>query len=230
MSPYSSIIRKLNCLEAIKQNLPPYELYFKSERTNWLTPAYLEKKLAGTRQYFDSQAQLGQSFSKKTLLLRQKRHQLEDLTRAGHDLVRATLHLEENEVLESTAFHKERFIEAKSQVLLTAIEQLVLKSESPVHFIDWPGFKSALALTRTDYLKEKADYTALKDSLEAEKQQFLQKEDEVDDLYHDTINTLEGALHEDRDVLVKIMPWRERKQTGGEGQTAGEKKTAEAVE
>ena len=42
----------------------------------------------------------------------------------------------------------------------------------------------------------------------------------MDDLYHDTINTLEGALHEDRDVLIKIMPWPERKQTGGEEQTA----------
>ena len=96
----------------------------------------------------------------------------------------------------------------------------MLKSEPPVHFIDWPGFKSALALTRTDYLKEKADYTALKDSLEAEKQQFRQKEEDVDDLYHDVINTLEGALHEDRDVLIKIMPGRGRKQTGGERQTA----------
>ena len=91
----------------------------------------------------------------------------------------------------------------------------MLKSEPPVHFIDWPGFKSALALAITDYLKEKADYTALKDSLEAEKQQFLQKEEDVDDLYHDVINTLEGALHEDRDVLVKIMPWPERKQASG---------------
>ena len=96
----------------------------------------------------------------------------------------------------------------------------MLKSEPPVHFIDWSGFKSALALAITEYLKEKADYSALKDSLEAEKQEFLQKEDEVDDLYHDTINTLEGALHEDRDVLVKIMPWRERKQASGEGQKA----------
>ena len=42
----------------------------------------------------------------------------------------------------------------------------------------------------------------------------------MDDLYHDVINTLEGALHEDRDVLIKIMPWPERKQTGGEEQTA----------
>ena len=146
-------------MEEIKQNLPPYELFFKSERTNWLTPAYLEKKLAGTRQYFDSQAQFRQSFSEKTLSLHQKRPRLEDLTRAGQALVHATLHLEANEVLESTAFNKKRFLEAKSQVLLTAIEQSVLKSEPPVHFIDWSGCKSALALARSDYLKEKADYT-----------------------------------------------------------------------
>ena len=98
----------------------------------------------------------------------------------------------------------------------------MLKSEPPVHFIDWPGFKSALELARTDYLKEKADYTTLKDSLEAEKQQFRQKEADVDDLYHDLINTLEEALHEDRDVLIKIMPGRE--QASGEEQKA---KTAE---
>nr|VFK26442.1 MAG: hypothetical protein BECKLPF1236A_GA0070988_105292 [Candidatus Kentron sp. LPFa] len=108
---------------------------------------------------------------------------------------------------------------------MTAIKQSVRKSESPVHFIDWSGFKSALELARTEYLQEKADYTALKDTLEAAKQQFLQKEADVDDFYHDTINTLEGALHEDRDVLLKIMPWRERKQASGEEQKEIEERT-----
>jgi hypothetical protein len=215
MSKYTSIVAKIHQLENIATNLDTYKSYFETERYGWFTPEYLGEKLSGAQEYFDSQEQLKREVSLLAIDFRKKREVMEDFTRGTIDLLRGHLHFTPNEQLEQLAFVKNVDTYERGQQALLGIEQFLLSGSEPRCFINFKALSTALGGALTDYKDEKQRYLVLKSKLEQEKQEFLQREDDLDDLYHDVINAIEGALHEDRDVLLKLMPWRKKKTSDG---------------
>jgi hypothetical protein len=207
---FANTIRRIDRIEQIITALPPYQLYFSAERYDWVNQEYLTPKMTGVREYFSSRNQLARELDVLTLNLRQKRSDLEDFVRTVVFLVRGYANLHPSDGLNEVISNQNHQIDQKSVLLLEKIDDLILKSNSPYGLTDFGVVKSELELKLNDYSSEKTQYDQLKTKMETEKQEFLQKEDEVDDLYHDLINAVEAALHEDRDILLKIMPWRKQ--------------------
>jgi hypothetical protein len=211
MSQFSRTIRKIKKLENIIDTLPAYQMHFAEQRYDWVKPEYLNEKIKNADEYFTNCEQIDTELSTITPDLRQKREKLEDLTRSAKYLLKSYLISHQNEELEKIAFPKTRQIEDKSKGIIHAIEQFIPTAEKSVDFVDWAKLKEELSSVLEAYTTQKAKYDDLKTNIEVEKQELLQKEDEIDDFYHEVVNTIEGVLHEDRDVLLKLMPWRVRK-------------------
>jgi hypothetical protein len=211
MSQFSSTIKKIKRIKSIIDALPAYQTYFANQRYDWVKPEYISEKIKNADTYFANCEQISTEISTITPNFRQKREELEDLTRSARYFIKSYLITHPNEELEKVAFPKSRDIEDRSKGVIHAIEQFITQTGELVDFVDWTKLKESLNSALTDYIAQKTKYEDLKTSIEAEKQEFLQKEDEIDDFYHEMINTIEGVLHEDRDILLKLMPWRVRK-------------------
>jgi hypothetical protein len=215
MSKYTSIVAKIHQLENIATNLDTYKSHFETERYGWFTPEYLGEKLSGAQEYFDSQEQLKREVSLLAIDFRKKRETMEDCTRGSIDLLRGYLHFTPNDKLEQLAFVRNVNTYERGQQALLGIKELLASDTETNSFIDFQALSTALETALTAYDDEKQRYAELKSKLEQEKQDFLQREDDLDDLYHDVINAIEGALHEDREILLKLMPWRKKKASDG---------------
>ena len=211
MTQFATTILKINKIKNIIATLPAYQTHFANKRYDWVTQEYLNEKIKDAEAYFTNCEQISTELSTITPDLRQKREKLEDLTRSARYLLKAYLVLHPNEELEKIAFPKSYKLEDKSSSVIHGIEQFIPKTEELTAFVGWTQLKAAMTSALEDYTSQKAKYDQLKTNIEVEKQELLQKEDQIDDFYHEVINTIEGVLHEDRDVLVKLMPWRVRK-------------------
>jgi hypothetical protein len=226
MSKYTNIVSKIHQLESIAENLDTYKSHFETERYSWFTSEYLAKKLSGAQEYFDSREELQREVSILAIDFRTKRETMEDFTRGTIDILRGYLHFTPNEQLEQTAFVKKVDTYERGQRALLGIEQFFVSGSEQSEFIEFKALSTALKVALNAYNDEKQHYSQLKSKLEQEKQDFLQREDDLDDLYHDVINAIEGALHEDREILLKLMPWRKKKDSDGADEV--EKAGAEA--
>ena len=222
-------MRKVNELQHIANAITPYAVYFHSERSSWLTKEYLNTKLAGTKVYFEARATLDESISVQAPELRAKRQRLWDITLATQDFLRGYLHVAENVGISDNAFSSTRHTIEKATTALTAIDNFISKANVAVPYIDIAKLQVDLASALGDYTSAKGVYDTAVAQLEAEKQEFLQREDQLDDLYYDVTNAIEGALHEDRDILLVLMPWRARKSTIATAETVDATATATVV-
>ena len=211
MSNYSSTITKINQIEHIISVLPQYQSYFSAERHDWITPAYLQDKIKDERAFFETRQHLEEELSEFTAQKRKTKDHLETLTSSARYLLKAYLRVTHDDAIENIAFAKSSTLTERSGNTISGVAAILQNNPTPlVNFTDFKALKADLDVADQAFRAAKSKCDLALADLEKEKAEFMNRENDLEDLYHDLINAIEGVCHDDRDVLLKFMPWRVR--------------------
>ena len=212
-SNYTNAIRKTRRIVTIIGALGQYQSYFPKEMYPWVNPSDLQEKIAGAEEFFSQREQLDGEVDNLTLSVREKRADLEKMVRTAKYLMRGYYTFYKLSVPEVEVDYKDvRDASTKGEVALQHLQDIQDRIVNmPFTFLNLDALKSELEDAKNSYEGEKVKYDHAKESLDSKKVEFLDKEDDIDDLYHQLVNVIEGVLHEHRHILLQLMPWRERK-------------------
>ncbi len=199
----STIIKEINHLSHIQKMLPTHGQFI-PERQKWIKTA-LTNGLPGMLEFFETQKDLDEQ--EESLVL-EKRAASDHLTR----LVRSYTYLgkgicyfhQKDDLVKELEYDRNLLKRAEKLHTWVSANETTLADVSQIN-------DSNLAIAIKVYRDAKAAILDIHQKIDASKEEFLKKEDEIDDLYHEVTNALEGIFHEDREIMLVFMPWKERK-------------------
>ena len=207
--PHKAILNDIERLKTVQINLPKYQHLLDTEIYSWLTPDYLNKKIHAFEAEISKQTNL-ESASKA--LCEKRRNAKKDLYRQSRVfayVIRAAIAFFEEEEYLDDFFVSSTGINERVKKLLEGAEKH--KDEiAGVDTINLQVFLDNLNSASKALLETEQELIRSKEVAQENERKLIETADQVDDLYHSVVNALEGAFHDNREVLTSICSWKKR--------------------
>ena len=222
MKSAAQLQRALNRIRQVAARVDDFKIHLDSQRYSWLNKENLTKEVDGFEAKFLQKNKTEDSLEGEKVKLIQKKQELYRWNRIWIYLMNIVLETTGQKNLRPELIFADPDILIKAQNMIRGVKKNNLLKSVPE--IDLENLLKKFESVVMEYSKINSNFLKFKEGVETETQKFLDCEEGIMDLYFSVVNALEGALHNHKDELLVLCPWKKkRKKTNIEIPTEPEK-------
>ena len=207
---FKTLLLFLHRIQQVADRIDNFQNLFDPRRYTWLNKTALLAEIAGAEEKITERGYIDQEIDYLKQRRRGAKGKLYTALRVWAYAIKIALELSDSKGLRLELIFTDQNIVKKARKMLAGYEKNQSLAEK-VPEVDLKTLAHALSEAKDNFASLESEYLGKKDTFDTKTQEFLELEDKIEDLYYEMVNALEGVLHEHREELLILAPWKKRK-------------------
>ena len=214
---FKTLLLFLHRIQQVADRIDNFKDLFDPKRYAWLNKTALLAEIAGAEEKITEREDIDKELDDLKAARRIAKSKLYTALRIWAYAIKIALELTDSKDLRLELIFTDRNIVEKARKMLAGYEKNQSLAEK-VKAVDLKSLALGLSEAKDKFSSLESEYLGKKDTFDNKTQEFLELEDKIEDLYYEVVNALEGALHENREELLILAPWKKRRASANEQQ------------